>query len=1217
MNELLNKTMRSTHSLFVFLSYSHNDLSCVERLQADLLAHDIAVWIDHEDIKPGTPDWEGALRVAIRAASAVIFIASPDARASRYVKDELHIAEMYHRPIYPLWVAGDDWREAAPIGWGGAQYLDARGDHYSQAVGELVMTLNRARATLETQHPLAQQDSSLINQPRNPYKGLRAFAREDAADFFGRDTLIQQLVDSLRGMFSTETHATSATRLLSVMGASGSGKSSVMLAGLLPRLQEGVLPCSQEWVYLKPMVPATHPIESLVLTLAAHMPERSLTSIHEDLQDDAARGLHLLAAHLAAQPGVKVVLLVDQFEELFTQTITREERQRFIDLLVTAVTEPRGPLLVLLTLRADFYDRLLSYPVLFRLLQQHQHVLLPMDLQDLRTVIEQPAALPDAQLSFEGDLVGDLLFEAQGQAGALPLLEFTLDQLFQRRRGHLLTLQAYQEIGGVKGALAQQAETTYLSLPSDEHRRLTRALFLRLLDPGLSEQDTRRRRAALAELSLPDVTQTSTIHAVADSFIAARLLTANETAGTTTIEVSHEALIREWPRLTDWLREGRDDIRLQQAISEDVAAWEQRGQPNDRLYRGSQLQEAKAWAKRNIPSESEVAFLRNSSTLRVRSAASIIVVAVLLLSTAAVAGWLFFLLPSTQVTNLNDAGPGSLRQVIDTANAGSTITFDSSLSGTIMLKSGNLILSKNLTIRGPGADKLAISSGSRGFIIQVDATASVSISRLAFKNSIVKGTGSYSPESFITNLGTLALTDCTVSGNTAGGRPYGSSTSEGQGGGIFNSGTLTLTRSGVSDNTAVGAINNEENTSSNGAEGGGIYNTGTLTLKDSTVSDNTAAQGKNSQASIFGSAGGGIYNGGTLTIITSTVSGNRAYGGKNTRTGSGGNSGGFGGGIENGGKQLTIINSTISNNTASAGNGTYSGAYGGGIDNGSGSVLIVTSSTISDNTASGSGSQNGGHGGGMYNQGGTLTITNSTISGNITSGGSVGDDNVVNSIDLLDNGIGSGGGGIANSLNPNGFNTHGYQAGTLVLTNSTITDNTSASSGGGIINWGSQASITSSTIYGNKATNGGGLAIENGRGEVAIKNEPGTFQPVSVASQVRMRNSIVAANHAHTGPDIVGTLTSDGYNLIQDIAGAKVTLKPSDISVNSFTDLKIDPQLSGQSPQTHALLPGSPAIDRIPLAACLIDGITTDARGTKRPDDNETACDIGAYESTA
>src|SRR5437588_8428569 len=154
-----------------------------------------------------------------------------------------------------------------------------------------------------------------------------------------------------------------------------------------------------------------------------------------------------------------------------------------------------------------------------------------MEMPDLRKVIEQPAQLPDVQLTFEEDLVGDLLFEVQGQVGALPLLQFTLDQLFQQRKGHLLTLDAYREIGGVKGALAKHADATYTSLPSEQHRRLARALFLRLIDPGIVEQETSRRRAALTELALPDVEQTTMIREVADAFIPARLLTTNEIAG--------------------------------------------------------------------------------------------------------------------------------------------------------------------------------------------------------------------------------------------------------------------------------------------------------------------------------------------------------------------------------------------------------------------------------------------------------------------------------------------------------------------------------------------------------------------------------------------------------------------------------------------------------------------------------------------------------------
>jgi hypothetical protein len=290
------------------------------------------------------------------------------------------------------------------------------------------------------------------------------------------------------------------------------------MAGLLPRLRAGRLPGSEQWVYLDPIVSGSRPIEALTMALSEHLPDKSLKVIREDLEDDSARGLHLLASQLAKRPGTNVVLLIDQFEELFTQTPTEDERRRFIDLLVTATTEPHGPLIVLLTLRADFYDCPMRYPLLHQLVQAHQTSVLPMTLQELRGVIEKPAVLPDVRQTFEGDLVGDLLFEVQNQVGALPLLQFTLDQLFQHRDGCQLTLSAYRELGGVKGALTRQAEKTYLELPSDEHRKLARALFLRLIDPGVTEQDTTRRRAALSELSLAEASQTRLMRKVADAF---------------------------------------------------------------------------------------------------------------------------------------------------------------------------------------------------------------------------------------------------------------------------------------------------------------------------------------------------------------------------------------------------------------------------------------------------------------------------------------------------------------------------------------------------------------------------------------------------------------------------------------------------------------------------------------------------------------------------
>ena len=203
-------------------------------------------------------------------------------------------------------------------------------------------------------------------------------------------------------------------------------------------------------------------------------------------------------------------------------------------LLINAVTEPHGPVVILLTLRADFFDLPMHYPELGQLIEEHHKPVFPMSIKDLRATIEQPAALPGVQLTFEGDLVSDLLFEVQEKVGALPLLQYTLDQLFQRRSGHELTLQSYREIGGVKGALAKQAETTYAGLPSEEHRRLARVLFLRLIDPGMTEHDTTRRRASFSEFSLVSAKQTHLLAETIEAFTDARLLTSNTIAGVPT-----------------------------------------------------------------------------------------------------------------------------------------------------------------------------------------------------------------------------------------------------------------------------------------------------------------------------------------------------------------------------------------------------------------------------------------------------------------------------------------------------------------------------------------------------------------------------------------------------------------------------------------------------------------------------------------------------------
>ncbi len=597
----------------VFLSAAPADAAFADRLTTDLEARDIVVWSEQHTPAEKEADPEERVQQAIRAAQAVVLVVSSQARSSRIVREHLRLADLYQRRLILVWVGDEEHTPATPPGWRETVWVDAHATHYAAALEAIEVTLGQRRPVSALLGSPGTAAEEAPGEPRNPYKGLHAFTAQDAGDFFGRERLIDELVKDIAGIVASEQPTGDAGRLLAIVGPSGSGKSSVVMAGLLPRLQHGALPGSEAWVLLSPMVPGKHPIEALGLTLTAHFPDRSFTSIREDLQDDATRGLYVLAMQLAKQRENKVVLLVDQFEELFTQTESEDERRRFIDLLLTAVSEARGSLVALLTLRADFSDRPMHYPDLGHLIDRYRRTVFPMEIEDLRATIEQPAALPDVGLTFEGNLVGDLLFEMQGQVGALPLLEFTLDQLFERRSDHHLTLSAYREIGGVKGALSQHAEKTYAALPSDEHRRLARALFLRLIDLGTTEQDVTRRRAALSEFSLADVTTTRLLRETADAFIAARLLTTNEVAGTTTIEVSHEAVIREWRRLAEWTREGRADIHLLQVIREDAAEWRRYGQSVDRLYRGTQLAEALAWRERSLLSLDEEAFLQASA----------------------------------------------------------------------------------------------------------------------------------------------------------------------------------------------------------------------------------------------------------------------------------------------------------------------------------------------------------------------------------------------------------------------------------------------------------------------------------------------------------------------------------------------------------------------------------------------------------------------------
>ncbi len=730
--------------------------------------------------------------------------------------------------------------------------------------------------------------------PRNPYIGLRPFTANETKDFFGRETFVEDLQHEIQAL-SQPSSPGEQTRLLTLIGASGSGKSSVVQAGLLPRLQAEM----QDWIYLPPIVPGKDPIAALVAALKPHFPDTSYKTQRENLTSDTLYGLHYLIKEIVGQRNTRVVLFIDQFEELFTLTSDEEDRQRFLDLLHVAVTEPAGPLIVLLALRADFYSHLLEHKRFYTFIAPTLHPLLPLETEELRAAIERPAAQPDVQLTFEGNLVNDLLYEVQGQAGALPLLQFTLQQLFERRRGQQLTQAAYKEIGRVRGALAKHAQTTYENLPQEQHP-LARILFLRLLEPGASEQDTTRRRATLNEFTFSDPAQTRLMQATIDAFIRARLLTTSANDQTPTIEVSHEALIREWPLLADWLREARKDIPLQHKISQDATGWEQNKKSHDRLYRGGQLKEAQRWATRSplSVSKQEQTFLSASTTNRLHSIITTIAVALFILASSSIAGWFALQQPpkANYVTNDKDDGSaGSLRWAIGGAESNSTITFDPALAGkTITLTNGDIHITQHaLYIRGLYSSSTNISPligiRSKSWGIYIDALATVIISDLVFLNSsYTKGSN------IIFNSGGLLLEDCPFHNNEINGTI------------IYNAGRdLFISDSNISNNTVgVGQI---------------IYNaSGYMQIIDSIISNN--------KSSTFGSIG----NNGDLTISGSTISGNI----------SGFNSNG-GGGIFNS-NNLTISGSTISDNKSLSGEG-------GGIL--SAGTLFMENSTISRNSA--------------------------------------------------------------------------------------------------------------------------------------------------------------------------------------------------------------------------------------------------------------------------
>jgi WD40 repeat protein/serine/threonine protein kinase len=416
----------------------------------------------------------------------------------------------------------------------------------------------------------------------NPYKGLRAFQEEDQDDFFGRETLVDRLLSRL-------AEDSPLAYFLAVIGPSGSGKSSVVKAGLLPSLRRGYIPGSDTW-YISEMVPGTNPLNNLedaLLRLATFPP----AGISQLLRTNK-NGLTLAAAEILKDTTDDVLLVIDQFEEIFTLCEDEAERTHFMELVRNAIADPDTRVHIIITLRADYIDRPLQYVDFGELIRQRMELVLPMSADELERAISAPAQRIGA--SVDSNLIAQIVADVREEPGALPLLQYALTEVFERRDGGFMTLGAYQDIGGVTGALAKRAEELYVELPADQGNA-ARQIFLRLITLGEGAGDTRRRvkRSELASI----VTDPKVLSAVLDTFGKTRLLTFDRDADTreTTVEVAHEALIREWSRLHQWMDSSRNDIRLQRLLAAAGAEWENSNKDRSFLLSGSRLAQYEEW----------------------------------------------------------------------------------------------------------------------------------------------------------------------------------------------------------------------------------------------------------------------------------------------------------------------------------------------------------------------------------------------------------------------------------------------------------------------------------------------------------------------------------------------------------------------------------------------------------------------------------------------
>ena len=604
----------------LFLSYNHADRDVAERLVRVLERRGVSVWWD-EKIGPGEM-WLSCIDGEFKSGNTFLACLGPAGIGNWQKKEIEHALNLQMR--------GDDYLVIPvilPGGWERRAELPSflkvhQRIQFNRSVETEESTINQLiaairREPIEHLGPARSLDES-------PFPGLATFEEQDSEFFFGREAQVKQLLDKLRPGAVSDDRANDRHRFLAVVGASGSGKSSLVRAGLIPAIKSGAFLDSATWPILvfRPAQVGHDPLHNLCYSLTNAFPEigrsQDLAALIDQLRHDHRQLNWQLSAILHARPETaRIVIVVDQFEEVFTVCQDPDSRRAFIDALVFAASEERGRVIVILSLRADFYVRCAEHEQLAKLISGNQELLGPLSEDQLRDAITRPADQAGCQV--EPGLIDVLLGAMKNQTNGLPLLQFALRELWIRGKGHKLSLENYHLIGELDGALDREADRVYAHLTSAQ-QECCRQILLRMVQLGEGHADT-RRRAMRRELQ--GFGDERTVEEVLQTLVTSRLITmdggeSSQSTNEGCADITHETLIAGWKRLAGWIEADRDSLRTQIQLSEDSAKWLLHQRDEDYLFRGARLLEAEEWRGRKKPqlTKDEDEFLTSSITAR-------------------------------------------------------------------------------------------------------------------------------------------------------------------------------------------------------------------------------------------------------------------------------------------------------------------------------------------------------------------------------------------------------------------------------------------------------------------------------------------------------------------------------------------------------------------------------------------------------------------------